>query len=291
MGGQALVDGVMIRQGSLWAAASRNDLGHIVTTSSALVPSLRSGRSIPIVRGMGALVDSFRVATAAMRWSRTTAQRRPTPKHQGVVVALVVSAVCAAFLLVPIGVARGVTGLGTASWVEPIIEGFVRLVMFVGYLAGVSRLPGLRSTFAYHGAEHMVVSAFERGSALDIAAVRRCSTRHPRCGTDFFLVIFMVSIVVFALVGHLPVVVLVASRLLLAPIVVGISFEVLRVGGGHHGRWSSALSAPGLWMQRFTTAEPDDEQIEVAVAALHTLLGVQAQLVPESCRPELSIYL
>ena len=276
VGGQALIEGVMVRRGPQWAAACRCPDGSIATTLSTSEPALKPIRSIPLLRGMGALVDSLRIGMTAMRWSKEHAElddEKPvSPLKERVVVFSVVSAVLAVFLLVPLGAAallHDAVGDGTGA---AIVEGLVRLALFIAYLAMLSRLPGVRRTLEYHGAEHMVIAAHEHGVERGIAPARAFSVRHPRCGTDFFLLIFVISIVAFAVVGALPAVWLIVSRVLLAPVVVGIAYEILRAGGtSHHTRLAAVMSAPGLMLQRFTTREPTDDQIEVALAALETL--------------------
>jgi len=269
VGGQALIDGVMIRRGQRWAAASRLADGTIATHVAVAPLALERLRGVPVLRGVGALVDSLRIGSSAMRWS--TDQRGDSPvrtTRDRLVVAGVVGIVVSTFLLVPLAIGSGVTAATGWSWTLGPVEGVVRLAMFVAYLALLSILPGVRSTLEYHGAEHMTIAAHEHRSACGVAAIRRFSVRHPRCGTDFFLLIFAVSIVVFSLLGALPAGWLVLSRIAGLPLVVGISYEILRAGGQH-----SLLARPGLFLQRFTTAEPTDDQIEVALAALLALLG------------------
>ena len=295
VGGQALVEGVMIRRGPIWSAAARRADGTITTTIRTVEPALAPIRSIPLLRGSGALIDSISIGAAAMRWSRhesgtgTSAGTSAGPgtadlgssARERVVVAAVVVAVLAAFLFIPLAVAAGAApvvgrGLGAAA-----VEGLVRLALFVGYLAGLSRLPGIQRVLEYHGAEHMVIAAYEHQEPPTVASARAHSPRHPRCGTDFFLLIFVISILAFALVGHLPVAWLVASRVLLVPVVVGVAYEVLRFGGtSSHGRMAGWFAAPGLMLQRFTTRQPEDGQIEVALAALAVLAGDDRQVDP-----------
>lgn len=279
VGGQALVDGVMIRQGQRWAAAVRTHDGTIATTTRVAAPALAPIRGIPFLRGMGALVDSLRVGMTAMSWSRAETEAASGGSPEGpsmrerVTVVAVVGAVLAAFVVLPLGAAALWTAVGGWSAAAPLIEGVVRLALFVAYLALISALPGIRTTLEYHGAEHMVVAGHEHGAPPTIAGTRAFDIRHPRCGTDLFLLIFVVSIVAFALVGELPAAWLVASRVLLTPVVVGVAYEILRAGGTVASPVAARLlSAPGLALQRFTTAEPSDEQIEVALSALDALL-------------------
>lgn len=294
VGGQALIEGVMVRRGEQWAAACRRADGTIATTLQRSEPALGRARRIPLVRGIGALIDSLRIGMGAMRWSRDNSEpaasgsaasggASPGPTlRERAIVAAVVTGVVAAFLIVPLWVAamlHSVVGDGIGA---VIVEGLVRLALFVGYLAMLSQLPGIRRTLEYHGAEHMVIAAHEHGVARGIAPAREFSVRHPRCGTDFFLLIFVISILAFALVGSLPAAWLVLSRILMTPVVVGVAYEILRAGGtSHHTRLAAVLAAPGLMLQRFTTREPADDQIEVALAALDTLVPPAAR-VPTS---------
>ncbi|MEZ5322074.1 MAG: DUF1385 domain-containing protein [Microthrixaceae bacterium] len=285
VGGQALIDGVMMRRGSTWAAAARRADGSIASFRAEATPALARWRGVPVLRGTGALVDSVRIGMRAMRWSRE--QGTPNGSSHGgpvtsirerAVVVTVVGTVVAAFLFVPLGIATGFGRLLGGPVGIAVVEGLARLGLFVAYLAMLSRLPGVRETLEYHGAEHMVVAAYEAGGPVDVPAARNHSTRHPRCGTDFFGLIFAVSIVVFSVVGSLPAPAMVLSRVLLAPVVVGISYEVMRAAGTSAHTVSGRLfAAPGLWLQRFTTAEPTDAQVDVAIAALDALLAPAAR--------------
>lgn len=276
VGGQALIEGVMVRRGATWAAACRRPDGSIVTTVRTTEPSLGPLRRIPLVRGMGALVDSLRIGMEAMRWSREHAgldDAEEGSMRERVVVPFVVTGVVAVFLFVPLWVASLAGDVVGDGWGHAALEGVARLGLFLAYLAMLSRLKGVQRTLEYHGAEHMVIAAHEHGVPRGVGAARDFSVRHPRCGTDFFLLIFVVAIVVFALVGPLPPVAMAVSRVVLVPVVVGVSYEILRAGGTLHDRWiGRVLAAPGLVLQRFTTREPSDDQIEVALAALGALV-------------------
>jgi len=279
VGGQALVEGVMIRQGQRWAAAARRPDGTIATVAHEAPLALAPIRGVPLLRGVGALVDSLRIGMAAMRWSREETADPEAPAtpvgsvRERLVVVGVVGAVLAAFLLLPLGAAASARPYVGTGWGAAVVEGVVRLLLFVAYLAMLAMLPGIRRTLEYHGAEHMVIAAHEHFEDRSIDGARDYSVRHPRCGTDFFLLIFVISIVAFAAVGHLPAGWLVVSRVLLAPVVVGVAYEVLRLGGtSSHAGLSAVLSTPGLFLQRFTTREPEDAQIAVALAALEELI-------------------
>lgn len=282
VGGQALVEGVMVRRGDRWGAAARRADGSIATTLQTARLALPRTRRVPVLRGVGALIDSVRIGLSAMEWSRRESAESgtstaPTARERAVV-GLVVTGVVSVFLFVPVVAAAAAAPLIGRGVAASVAEGLVRLALFVGYLWLLSGLPGIRRTLEYHGAEHMVIAAYEHGAMPTIDQARCHSPRHPRCGTDFFLLIFAVSIVVFAAVGALPAVWLLISRVALAPVTVGISYEILRIGGGHgHGVLARSMAAPGLFLQRFTTRLPDDAQIEVARAALMALVAVDAE--------------
>ena len=282
VGGQALIEGVMVRRGPTWAAACRQPDGTITTTVQQSQPSLGAVRQIPLIRGTGALIDSLRIGMSAMRWSRSHAGLEDAAAgstKEKVVVPLVVGAVVAVFLFVPLGLAALAEPVVGERYGAAALEGIIRLALFVAYLAMLSRLPGVQRTLEYHGAEHMVIAAHEHGVPRGVAPAREFSVRHPRCGTDFFLLIFVISIVVFALVGPLPAVWMAISRVALVPVVVGIAYEILRAGGtSHHRRLAAVVAAPGLMLQHFTTREPSDDQIEVALAALETLVPESASV-------------
>ncbi|MCU1350907.1 MAG: hypothetical protein JWM05_116 [Acidimicrobiales bacterium] len=277
IGGQALLEGVMMRRGTCWGAAVRRADGTIATTHRSLPASLDRWRKVPLARGVVALGESTALGTRATLWA---AQARGGDEaddgyHRG---GLVLSAVIAVILAV------GVFGLLPAVVVKaahvqhPLafsaLEGLVRLGVLVTYLGLLSRAPQIRRVFAYHGAEHMTIHAFEHRVALHPDAIRSFDRRHPRCGTAFLLVVVGVTVAAHALVGHPTWPVLIASRVLGLPIVAGIAYEAIRFAGRHQHRWFGRLvMAPGSWLQTITTQEPDDAMIEVAVAALEATLA------------------
>jgi uncharacterized protein YqhQ len=178
----------------------------------------------------------------------------------------------AVFALVPAVLAGLVTG-EHHGFAFAAVEATVRLALFVGYVAAIGRLPGIQRTFEYHGAEHQAIAACEAGDTLDLAHVRRYSPRHARCGTDFLVLVAVVAIVAFALVSPASWWALAASRVLLLPVVAGLAYEVLRVSDRPGvARWVKPLMAPGLAMQRLTTRDPTDDQIEVAITAVQAAL-------------------
>lgn len=283
IGGQALVEGVMMRRAGAWGAAVRRLDGTIATTGHPLPDDNSGVRRIPIVRGPVALWESVSLGTKAMLWG---AHERGTADGKGYSrIGLVVASTLAVVLAVSmLGVAPaaipkafGIDG----RWSFALAEGMLRLVVLVGYMALLSLSPEIRRTFGYHGAEHMTVHAFEHGTALEPGEIRRFDRRHPRCGTAFLLIVVIVALVAHAMVGDVSWGVLVATRILGLPILAGIAYEVIRLAGRHrHSLVGRVLMAPGGWLQTITTQPPDDDQIEVAVAALHATIAAETTASP-----------
>jgi uncharacterized protein YqhQ len=272
VGGQAIIEGVMVRQGRRWAAAARRDDGTIAVTDGTISARDAWWWRVPVLRGALAAAESVRVGLDATRWSQSlTREPDQTSVRERAAAVSVGLAVVTIFLLVPTSVAHAIVG---RTWFTSLLEGALLLTLFVSYLWLLGRFPSIRRTFGYHGAEHMCVSSWEHEGLVSVDAARDHSVRHPRCGTDLLLMVVAVSIVLFRfLPGGLDPWALIA-RLLMVPVVAGIAYELLRLGGT--SRWPvvrRVLSAPGLAAQRLTTAPPDDEQLEVAVAAMHHLVG------------------
>ncbi|MBI2709881.1 MAG: DUF1385 domain-containing protein [Actinobacteria bacterium] len=278
IGGQALIEGVMMRRGTCWGAAVRRLDGSIATTTRVLPARLAPWRRPPLVRGVVALGESVAVGTAALLWAareRGDDDHRP-PTRAGLAVSFVVAIVLAVglFGLAPAAAAK-LLGL-RRSLSFNAVEGAVRLSLLVAYLGLLSRSREIRRTFAYHGAEHMTIHAFEHRRPLVADEIERFDRRHPRCGTSFLMLVVLTSVAVHALIGTPSWPVLVASRILLLPVVAGIAYEAIRLAGRHQDSWyARVLAAPGTWLQTITTRQPDDDQMEVAVAALHATLAAE----------------
>jgi uncharacterized protein YqhQ len=280
IGGQALIEGVMMRRGECWGAAVRQADGSITTTSRALPAGLAPWRKIPVARGVLALGESAGLGTRAMLWA---AGERNDPadgdgfSKVGLVVSTVVAATLALglFGLMPAAVAKALGLDGRVLF--SLVEGLIRLGVLVGYLLLLGRSAEVRRVFAYHGAEHMTIHAFEHRVPLEPAAIRAFDRRHPRCGTSFLLIVVMVTVAVHIVIGTPSWGVMVASRVLGLPLVAGLSYEVIRFAGRHQSTiYGRTLMMPGYWLQGITTREPDDDQIEVAVAALHATVTADA---------------
>ena len=185
------------------------------------------------------------------------------------------------FFFLPLLLAKAIAG-SQSGVVERAVEGVIQVVIFLGYLLLIGRTSDVRRTFQYHGAEHMSIHALEAGDPLTVDAVRKYPTAHPRCGTEFLVVVILVSIVVFSLVGRQAIPVMIASRVVLIPVIAGISYELLRFGARHRGsrivRW---LFQPGIWVQKVTTKQPTDDMLEVAIVSLEQALLADGEVLPD----------
>ena len=267
----------MMRAPSGWAVAVRNPAGEIVAQAHKL-PRL-SSRSVwartPLVRGVMTLGESLALGYRALAWSahksaeEPGAEEEPISKRQiSLSMALALVFFAAIFIVLPLLAVR-LTGLGADTWAFQGVEAAVRIALFVGYIWAIGRMEDIRRVFAYHGAEHMTIHAYERDQPLDLEHIGSHPPQHPRCGTSFLLIVMITAIVVFGLVGDLPWFWLIASRVALLPVIAGISYEVLKLGALRPEGWlGRTLVAPGLWLQRLTTRSPEEPMMEVAVAAL-----------------------
>ena len=274
VGGQALIEGVMMRGPQRWAAAARRPDGTIATTSDAVPTWARRFDRVPVVRGSVALVETMLVGLRALRWSAQVADpdddRSTSNASLALTTVLTLTVFTAIFAVVPAAVARLVTDGGLAFG---LVEGLARLGLFLAYVVAIGRSPAIRRTFAYHGAEHKTIAAHEAGAPLEPESVDRFSTRHARCGTDFLLLVVVVAIIVFTLIGDAAWPVLVATRVVGLPIVAGLAYEVLKLAKRFPANPVVGLMvAPGLALQALTTRPPTPDQIEVAIAALDVVL-------------------
>jgi uncharacterized protein YqhQ len=304
LGGQAVLEGVMMRGVAHWAIAVRKPnpaqlahgglereeaaLGEIEVSSFPISSPLRRHRllRLPIVRGVVALGESLAIGFRALGVSANAqlppgeADDAPEEISSGVWIATVVLAMVFAiglFFLIPVGLTSLIKGqLGDSSVLFWLIEGLVRTAIFLGYMLLLSRLRDLRRVFEYHGAEHKTISCFEAELPLTPQNAQRFSRLHPRCGTSFLLVVMIVAIFVFAPIGLPAWYWLVATRILGVPVIAGISFELIKFAGRNRSRpWVRALMWPGLKLQLLTTREPDLDQLAVAIAALQGVLALE----------------
>jgi uncharacterized protein YqhQ len=282
VGGQAVLEGVMMRGVTTWAVAVRKPEGDIEVESCALTSLLKRHRllRLPIIRGVVALGESLAIGFKALGISANAQMGEDEEEISGgmwagTIVAALAFAVLL-FFVVPVGLTSLIKGQLGSSLVFWLVEGVVRTAIFLGYLVLLSRMRDLRRVFEYHGAEHKTISCYEAGLELTPESAQRFSRLHPRCGTSFLLIVMIVAIFVFAPIGLPAWYLLVATRILGVPLIAGISFEIIKFAGKNRRRpWVKVITWPGMQLQKLTTREPDLEELAVAIAALDAVLAVE----------------
>tara|TARA_Y100000588_G_C14275976_1_gene934370 strand:+ start:208 stop:1137 length:930 start_codon:yes stop_codon:yes gene_type:complete len=280
-GGQALIEGVMIRGVNVVTMAVRHPTGDIVQRVDTLtIASKNKARQIPFVRGVLILWEMLTIGTKALLWSASVASENEEgeseisgPALWGTMALSLVFGI-SLFFVSPILLTKLLDMVfHSTPLLSNIIEGIVRLLVFVAYLWLINFVAEIRRVFAYHGAEHMTVHAYENNQPLTVESIRHFNKAHPRCGTAFLLVVMVVSIIAFALLGDPSIYWRIASRILLIPVITGISYEIIRWSGRNaSSSWVRFVTGPSLALQSLTTQWPDDDQIEVAVAAMEHAL-------------------
>jgi uncharacterized protein YqhQ len=281
-GGQAVIEGVMIRGKEGVAISVRQPDGQLAVVKRPLA-SIYKGRlrEMPFVRGIIVLVETLVLGTQSLLHSAQVAaaeegeEKIPTAVLWGTVaVSLALGVVL--FFMIPLFATRYlIDPYIQSALLSNVLEGLIRIGIFVAYLKLVSLIPDIRKVFAYHGAEHKVVNAYEAGVPLDVELVKSYSTAHARCGTAFLFIVLIVAIFVFALVGQPTLWIRIVSRIALIPVIAVISYEIMKFGAGHiNNKVVRVLLAPGLMLQSMTTREPDDSQIEAAISALSEVIRI-----------------
>jgi uncharacterized protein YqhQ len=284
LGGQAVLEGVMMRGVSTWAVAVRKPDGEIAVTSEPVVSWAKRHRllRLPVVRGVVALGESMKIGFAALAYSANAQMDDEEEPEEiggftwGATIALSLLMAIVLFFVIPVALTsliKDQLGSAVLFW---LVEGVLRTAIFVGYLFAISRLEDLRRVFQYHGAEHKTISCFEAGDQLVPERAAVYSRLHPRCGTSFLLIVMVLAIFVFAPLGLPAWYWLLASRILGIPLIAGLSYEVIKwAGRNRRRRWVRTLMWPGLMLQNLTTREPDLEQLAVAIASLEEVLAVE----------------
>jgi uncharacterized protein YqhQ len=291
-GGQAVIEGVMMRSPSNWAVAVRTPEGDITEVIRAIESPMKRRRiwRLPVIRGIIALGESLAIGFKALAISANVmTQERDeqgeikTQIGRGQLIFSFAIAIGFALMLFKVGPALLTSWLPIDSTgVFVIVEGLIRVTVFIVYIALVSLLPDLRRVFQYHGAEHKTINALEDGAELTPGNVQKYSLIHPRCGTAFLLWVMVIAIFVFAFVGRPALHWLILSRILLLPVIAGLAYEVIRFAGKHQkNRVLMTLLAPGLWLQRLTTREPTLDQLEVSIQALQRVLEREEAETPQ----------
>jgi uncharacterized protein YqhQ len=298
IGGQAVLEGVMMRGPSAWSVAVRKPDGEIAEVNRPISSFLLRHRwaRIPVVRGVFALGESLAIGFKALAISANYAAQEEgedgedvqTELSRGQLLFAFGIAIGFALLLFKVSPALITNWLPIEStgWFV-VVEGLLRVTIFILYLVLVGLMPDLKRVFQYHAAEHKAINAYEAGDPLEPEAVQRHSLIHVRCGTAFLLYVMVIAIFVFAFVGQPGWFWLIASRILLLPVIAGIAYEVIRFAGKHpRNPVLRTILAPGLWLQRLTTRAPSLDQIEVSIRALREVLRLEGRLTPEERKVE-----
>ena len=297
IGGQAVLEGVMMRSPSNWALAVRKPDGEIAEHTHEIrsVMARHWFFRLPVIRGMIALGESLAIGFRALAISANYAAQQEgddedvsTEISRGAMIfafAIAIGFAVMLFKVTPALITNWLPIETTGGFV--IVEGVIRVTIFVAYISVISLLPDLRRVFQYHGAEHKAINALEAGEPLEPERVQRHSLIHPRCGTAFLLWVMVIAIFVFAFLGQPAWYWLIASRILLLPVIAGIAYELIRFAGRNAGnRVLMTLLAPGLWLQRLTTREPTLEQLEVSIRALKEVLRLEGGTAEEERKVE-----
>jgi uncharacterized protein YqhQ len=273
-GGQAVMEGVMMRGQKAMVTAVRRPGGG-VALDTQLLTGFYSGRwrRTPLVRGVIILVEVLVLGIRSLLYSANVSLEEEKAEISGwfvwLLLAVSVAVAVVLFFMAPLFLANLIKPYITSALVFSLVEGLIRVAIFVIYLSLISMVPDIKRYFAYHGAEHKSINAYEAGVPLEVEAVKKYGTAHRRCGTSFLFVVLVIAIIVFALVGLPGLGLLVLSRILLIPVIAGLGYEVIYFSANHADNpVVRAIAAPGLWLQAMTTREPDDGQLEVALAAL-----------------------
>jgi uncharacterized protein YqhQ len=282
-GGQAVIEGVMMRGAKHMAVAIRSPTGEIVIHSEPLNARIYGGRigKVPFLRGMIMLWDTLVLGMRALLFSADIALEEEEVEFSGPIawgsVAFSLIIGIGVFLLGPLFLVGLVDRYIASSLVSNILEGLIRLAFFLIYVYAIGFIPDIRRVFAYHGAEHETINAYESGAPLEPGAVKVYSTAHARCGTGFTLLFAVIAILVFSLFGRPTLVLRILSRLVLIPVIAGLAYELIKFGAAHRDNplIRALVIKPSIALQSLTTQEPDESMLEVAIAALQRLLDME----------------
>ncbi|HIT40678.1 MAG TPA: DUF1385 domain-containing protein [Candidatus Caccovicinus merdipullorum] len=299
IGGQAVIEGIMMKNGDDYATAVRKPDGEIEVARGRYVSLTEKVKffSLPFVRGVFSFADSMIIGMKTLTWSagffeddestepgkfelwldRVFGEKLEAALMSLVMVISVVLAIVI-FMVFPMLLSRVLHPLIPSETVMAILEGILRILIFICYIKLISRMEDIRRTFMYHGAEHKCINCIEHGMELNVENVRRSSKEHKRCGTSFLLIVMVISILFFMVIRVDNLWLRIVSRIVLIPVIAGVSYEFLRLAGRSESRLVNLLSRPGLWMQGLTTSEPDDSMIEVAIRAVETVFDWRAYL-------------
>jgi uncharacterized protein YqhQ len=286
-GGQALMEGVLMRGRNALAVALRHPDGRIVTATERLDSRVHTSRAAkwPFVRGLVVLYETLVIG---MRWlirsANVQAEEDDVQLGKGTVaVTLLITfgVAIAVFSLLPLFISSVATSGASQGWAQPAVEGLIQVGLFLAYLTFISRTPDIFRVFQYHGAEHMTIHALEHGDPLTVVEVRKYPTAHPRCGTEFLVILVLLSIFAFSLVGKQPPLIMILSRLVGIPILAAVGYEVLKLGARfQHNPVMRVITYPGILVQMITTKRPTDDMIEVAISSMEVALEADGNPIP-----------
>lgn len=274
-GGQAVIEGVMMRGPKRIAVAVRRPDGEIAIHQQEIKSVLNRYPILktPILRGVIMMVETLSIGMSALMYSANQAmpdEEQFTKKEMALSSVVGFALAIGVFVVVPTLVTHWVKGWAPGSAIVNVVEGVLRLGMFIGYMVAIGLMKDIQRVYQYHGAEHKVINTYEAGHPLTVDFARQASREHKRCGTSFLLYVVVISIVLFSIFTVQSVWLRIVVRLALMPVVAGVSYEFLRLMGRFNNSLTLALSRPGMWLQGLTTREPDDSQLEVAIAAFET---------------------
>jgi len=290
MGGQAVMEGVMMRGAHTWAVAVREPDGHIeIAVHDAPAWGDRWSK-VPLLRGVMTLAESLTLGFKALAWSaerQLPEEERVSSRALGWTMAFALLFFSVLFIVMPaVGTSALSDVVGATGFGYHLLEGGVRLAIFLGYLVLIGFLPDIKRVFQYHGAEHKAIAAYENDAELTPEAAQRFTTEHVRCGTNFLLTVMVVTIFVYAFVGRPSLPWLILSRVALIPVIAGLSYEVIRFAANHlQWRWVRIAMIPGLSLQRLTTRQPTLDQLEVAITSLRAAMTAEQLAEVESRSP------
>ncbi|OGO00696.1 MAG: hypothetical protein A2Y58_02885 [Chloroflexi bacterium RBG_13_51_52] len=295
-GGQAVIEGVMIRGRTSVVTAVRRPGGEITTNVKPLPSTtVNKARRTPLIRGVVILIEAMVIGIQSLLHSANVSMEEEEEKIPAKVIwgMMAIAAIMAVllFFIAPLFLTGLINNAIPNSLVFHIIEGVIRLVIFLAYIKVISYLPDIKRVFTYHGAEHKAVNAYEAGVPMEVDAIKTYSKAHVRCGTSFLFLVFIVAIIIFTFVGRQALWLMLLSRVVLLPVIMGIGYEIIYFGARHAKNWLMKIAlAPGLWLQAMTTGEPDDKQLEVAIAALNKAVEIdRAEETSQAALPDTSI--
>lgn len=306
IGGQAVIEGIMMKNGDRYATAVRKPDGDIEVQTDSYVSMTEKVKlfALPFVRGVFSFADSMILGMKTLTFSASFFEddedSEPSKLEKfldrvfgekveaflmTVVMIFSVIMAIAIFMILPLLIAGVFKNFIQSETVMAFLEGVIRILIFIAYIKLISRMEDIRRTFMYHGAEHKCINCIEHGLPLNVKNVRKSSKEHKRCGTSFLLIVMVISILFFMVIRVDDVWLRILSRVILIPVIAGVSYEILRLAGRSNSKIMDLVSRPGMWMQGLTTTEPDDDMIEVAIAAVEAVFdwkGYLAENFPEA---------